>query len=53
MVGSEGTGLPESMLRQADALLTIPMLEPVESLNVAVAASVVLWQIGQHRPAAT
>jgi len=53
MVGSEGAGLPDSMLRGADSLVTIPMLDPVESLNVTVAASVVLWQIRQHRAAAT
>ena len=49
MVGSEGAGLPEPLLRQADSLLTIPISEQVESLNVAVAASVVLWQLQRHR----
>ncbi len=48
-VGSEGGGLPDSILEQADALLTIPIAEPVESLNVTVAVSVVLWQLWQQR----
>lgn len=47
-LGSEGGGLPNSILRQADSLLTIPIAEPVESLNVTVATSIVLWQLQQH-----
>lgn len=49
MVGSEGAGLPESILDRADSLLTIPISESVESLNVTVAASVVLWQLQRQR----
>jgi tRNA G18 (ribose-2'-O)-methylase SpoU len=49
MVGSEGAGLPETILDQADSLLTIPISESVESLNVTVAASVVLWQLQRQR----
>ena len=52
MVGSEGAGLPKSILRQADSLLTVPISETVESLNVTVAASVALWQL-QHQRAGT
>ena len=51
ILGSEGSGLPEPMLETADSLLTIPIAEAVESLNVTVAASVVLWQIQQQRAA--
>jgi len=48
MVGSEGTGLPEAILRQAESWLTIPISSTVESLNVTVAASVVLWHLQRH-----
>lgn len=49
LLGSEGPGLPEVLVGQADLRLTIPLAEPVESLNVTVAASVVLWQLHQRR----
>ena len=49
ILGSEGAGLPESIVGLADSHLTIPIAEPVESLNVTVAASVVLWHLQQQR----
>ena len=49
MVGSEGAGLPDTILRQADSSLTVPISDSVESLNVTVAASVVLWQLQRQR----
>jgi TrmH family RNA methyltransferase len=49
ILGSEGPGLPDTLLQSAEALVTIPLAEPVESLNVTVAASVVLWQLQQQR----
>jgi len=49
IVGSEGAGLPDSILRQADSLLTVPISQTVESLNVTVATSVVLWQLQSRR----
>ncbi len=48
ILGSEGPGLPDTLLQRAQALVTIPLAEPVESLNVTVAASVVLWQLQQQ-----
>ena len=50
-LGSEGGGLPNSILRHADSRLTIPIAEPVESLNVTVAASIVLWHLQQQSAA--
>lgn len=39
-LGAEGTGLPENLLKSADAKLRIPGTGKVESLNVSVAAGV-------------
>lgn len=45
MMGSEQKGLQEKHLTLCDALVTIPMNGSVDSLNVAVAASIVLFEI--------
>lgn len=44
-VGSEGRGLSEEMLRLCDGQIIIPMLPHSESLNAAVAASLLMWQM--------
>jgi TrmH family RNA methyltransferase len=43
VVGAEGTGLPAGAYRYLDRRLTIPMKEPVDSLNAAVAAALLLY----------
>jgi len=48
-VGSEGAGLPEALLQMADRRIRIPMAEPVESLNVAVSAGVLLYEARRQR----
>jgi TrmH family RNA methyltransferase len=48
-VGAEGTGLPPIVMESADLRLTIPMAAPVESLNVAVATAIVLYEIRRQR----
>lgn len=48
-LGSEGTGLPESLTRSADLQLSIPMKAPVESLNVATAAALILYEAARQR----
>ena len=45
VIGSEGQGVRPQILEQADARLIIPMDSRCESLNAAVAATVVLWQM--------
>lgn len=50
VVGAEGQGVPPSLLAAADARVSIPMKPPVESLNVAVAAGVLLYQARLHWP---
>jgi TrmH family RNA methyltransferase len=44
LFGSEGTGLPEDLLAAGDVRLRIPMTGSAESLNLAVAAGVVLYE---------
>lgn len=45
VIGSEGQGVRKEILEQADAELIIPMAAHCESLNAAVAASIVMWQM--------
>jgi TrmH family RNA methyltransferase len=49
LVGSEGTGLPPALVEAADTRLTIPMQPPVASLNVAVAAGIILYEARRQR----
>ena len=44
-VGSEGRGLSEDFLALCDGQLIIPMNPKSESLNAAVAASVIMWEM--------
>ena len=43
-IGSEGRGLTDEVLALCDRTIRIPMSERCESLNAAVAASVLLWE---------
>ena len=45
VIGSEGQGVRKEILESADAELIIPMTAHCESLNAAVAASIVMWQM--------
>jgi TrmH family RNA methyltransferase len=44
MLGNEGAGLSESLLELASARISIPMPGAAESLNVAAAAAVCLFE---------
>jgi RNA methyltransferase, TrmH family len=44
LFGSEGLGLPEEVLAAGDLRLRIPMTGTAESLNLAVAAGIVLYE---------
>ncbi len=48
-IGSEGSGLPRSLLAQADELIAIPHASQVESLNAGVAGSIVLYEAARQR----
>ena len=45
VIGSEGRGVRQEILEQADEQLIIPMNAHCESLNAAVAATIVMWQM--------
>ncbi|MEO6391759.1 MAG: RNA methyltransferase, partial [Pyrinomonadaceae bacterium] len=49
ILGAEAQGLDPDELGAADAKVRIPMLEPVESLNVAVAAGIILYEARRQR----
>ena len=44
-IGSEGRGLSEEVLALCDQTIRLPMSERCESLNAAVAAAVLLWEM--------
>jgi RNA methyltransferase, TrmH family len=50
LIGSEGTGLPRELAARCDARVTIPCPGPVESLNAAVAASILLYEASRQAP---
>lgn len=45
VIGSEGQGVRQEILEAADAELIIPMNDRCESLNAAIAAAIVMWQM--------
>jgi RNA methyltransferase, TrmH family len=52
LVGNEGAGLPEEVVRAAEGRIHIPMATRVESLNAGAAAAVVLYEAFRQRKAA-
>ena len=51
LMGGEGAGLDDEMLAAADGRVRIPMAAGIESLNVAVAAGVLLFEARRQRTA--
>jgi len=49
MIGNEGAGLSPELLALADSRITIPMPGRVESLNAAVAGSLLLYEVSRQR----
>lgn len=45
IMGTEGDGLPQQTITQADYTVKIPMAHNVDSLNVAAAAAVAFWEL--------
>jgi len=51
LIGNETDGITEELSSEADFCVSIPLAEPVESLNAAVAAALMLYEvIRQRRP---
>ena len=47
LIGNEGNGLREEVAENADVKVRIPMRGQVESLNAAIAAAIVAWEMKQ------
>jgi len=51
VIGNEGSGIAKELAAQADVSVTVPCPGPVESLNAAMAASVLLYEASRQRSA--
>jgi TrmH family RNA methyltransferase len=51
LIGGEGSGLPAEVIRDVDERVTIGMEPPVESLNTAITAALVLYEARRQRQA--
>lgn len=49
LIGNEGNGLREEVAQNADIYVQIPMCGNVESLNAAIAASVLMFEVSRQR----
>ena len=49
IMGTEGEGLPQKTIEDADFTVRIPMYHQVDSLNVAAAAAVAFWELSLFR----
>ena len=52
-IGNEGTGVPPEVERSCDQRILIPLSEAVESLNAAVAASILFYEAARQRASAS
>ena len=50
-IGNEGSGLPRELMLQMDETVAVPHAGQVESLNAAVAASILLYEVARQRKA--
>lgn len=49
LIGNEGNGLQKETAQMADAYIKIPMEGKVESLNAAIAASLLMYEVNRQR----
>ncbi|HYM48946.1 MAG TPA: 23S rRNA (guanosine(2251)-2'-O)-methyltransferase RlmB [Candidatus Limnocylindrales bacterium] len=49
LIGAEGEGLHQLLRKKADALVRLPMIGRVESLNAAVAGAILLYEVLRQR----
>jgi TrmH family RNA methyltransferase len=52
LIGGEGAGLPRTLVERASDRISIPMAPPVDSLNAAVTAALVVYEARRQRTAA-
>jgi tRNA G18 (ribose-2'-O)-methylase SpoU len=45
IMGTEGDGLPQETITEADYVVRIPMAYGVDSLNVAAASAIAFWEL--------
>ncbi len=48
-IGNEGSGLPENTALRCDRRITIPMCGSINSLNAAMAAGIIMWELAGSR----
>jgi TrmH family RNA methyltransferase len=48
-IGSEGAGLSRDLIKEMDEVVAIPQAKEVESLNVGVATSIVLYEVMRQK----
>ena len=53
LIGNEGAGLPRDLLTAADERIAVPQAPQVESLNAAIAASILLYEASRQRTSLT
>ena len=49
IMGSEGSGISQLLKKQCDKIVSIPTCGKIDSLNVSVAAGVLLYEIYRRR----
>lgn len=49
VMGAEDVGISQKVLRECDDLISIPMLGNISSLNVSVAAGVIMYEVVRQR----
>ena len=50
VLGAERAGLPDEILEACDAVASIPMPGDAESLNVAAAGAIALYELSRRSP---
>jgi 23S rRNA (guanosine2251-2'-O)-methyltransferase len=49
LIGSEGKGLSNNLVKKSDFLVKLPMLGVISSLNASVAAGVIMYEVVRQR----
>ena len=49
VIGSEGRGIGALIKKKCDALISMPMLGKINSLNASVAAGILMYEVARQR----